>query len=234
MKIWAILPAAGIGRRMAATIPKQYLQLNGLAVIEHSLKLLSSLPVLTQITVVVHPEDKHWADIELGCFASEIVTVIGGDERGQSVMNGLRSLDAGPDDWVLVHDAVRPCASLSDINRLIKEITTPNATHCGGILATPISDTIKRVNQANEIEGTVERDRLWSALTPQLFLFRQLIEAMESAITQGFLITDEASAMEHLGYPVKVVQGSSHNIKITHQADLALAEMILKSQENRQ
>ena len=234
MKIWAILPAAGIGRRMAATIPKQYLQLNGLAVIEHSLKLLSSLPVLTQITVVVHPEDKFWADIELGCFASEIVTVIGGDERGQSVMNGLRSLDAGPDDWVLVHDAVRPCASLSDINRLIKEIITPNTPCCGGILATPISDTIKRVNQANEIEGTVERDKLWSALTPQLFLFRQLIEAMESAITQGFLITDEASAMEHLGYPVKVVQGSSHNIKITHQADLALAEMILKSQENRQ
>jgi 2-C-methyl-D-erythritol 4-phosphate cytidylyltransferase len=234
MKIWAILPAAGIGRRMAATIPKQYLQLNGLAVIEHSLKLLSSVPQLTQITVVVHPDDKYWAEIELGCFASEIVTIIGGDERGQSVLNGLRSLDAGPDDWVLVHDAVRPCASLSDINRLIKEITTPNATHCGGILATPISDTIKRVNQANEIEGTVERDRLWSALTPQLFLFRQLIEAMESAITQGLLMTDEASAMEHLGYPVKVVQGSSHNIKITHQADLALAEMILKSQENRQ
>jgi len=232
MKIWAILPAAGIGQRMAATIPKQYLELNGLAVIEHSLKLLSSLPLLTQITVVVHPDDKYWAEIELGCFDSEIVTIIGGDERGQSVMNGLRSLDAGPDDWVLVHDAVRPCASLSDINRLIKEIITPNAPYCGGILATPISDTIKRVNQANEIERTVERDRLWSALTPQLFLFRQLIEAMESAITQGLLITDEASAMEHFGYPVKVVQGNSHNIKITHQADLALAEMILKSQEN--
>ena len=232
MKIWAILPAAGTGQRMAATIPKQYLELNGLAVIEHSLKLLSSLPLLTQITVVVHPDDKYWAEIELGCFDSEIVTIIGGDERGQSVMNGLRSLDAGPDDWVLVHDAVRPCASLSDINRLIKEIITPNALYCGGILATPISDTIKRVNQANEIERTVERDRLWSALTPQLFLFRQLIEAMESAITQGLLITDEASAMEHFGYPVKVVQGNSHNIKITHQADLALAEMILKSQEN--
>lgn len=230
MTIWAILPAAGIGRRMGAAIPKQYLQLNGLAVIEHSLKLLSCLPQLKQITVVVHPDDQHWGDIDLDSFASEIVTVVGGDERGQSVLNGLRSLDATPDDWVLVHDAVRPCTSLADISHLIQEVTEID-DHCrGGILATPISNTLKRVNQANEIERTVERERLWSALTPQMFPFRQLSEAMDSAISQGLAITDEASAMEYLGYPVKVVSGSSHNIKITHQADLALAGLILKAQ----
>lgn len=234
MTIWAILPAAGIGRRMGATIPKQYLQLNGLAVIEHSLKLLSSLPQLKKITVVIHPDDEHWGEIDTDCFASEIVTVVGGDERGQSVLNGLRSLGAAPDDWVLVHDAVRPCTSLNDIAQLIKEVAESDDDCHGGILATPISNTIKRVNQANEIEGTVERERLWNALTPQLFPFKQLIQAMESAITQGLPITDEASAMEHFGYPVKVVPGSSHNIKITHQADLALAELILKAQENTQ
>ncbi|MFT4749461.1 MAG: 2-C-methyl-D-erythritol 4-phosphate cytidylyltransferase [Pseudohongiellaceae bacterium] len=216
---------------MGATIPKQYLQLNGLTVIEHSLKLLSSLPQLEQITVVVHPDDEHWQKLESGCFVREIVTVVGGDERGQSVMNGLLSINAGPDDWVLVHDAVRPCASLADIQQLIKEVTE-SADYChGAILATPISSTIKRVNQANEIEGTVERERLWSALTPQLFPLKKLIQAMESALAQGLLITDEASAMEHFGYSVKVVPGSSHNIKITHPADLALAELILKSQE---
>jgi 2-C-methyl-D-erythritol 4-phosphate cytidylyltransferase len=234
MTIWAILPAAGIGRRMGATIPKQYLQLNGLTVIEHSLKLLSSLPQLKKITVAVHPDDEHWQKIELNCFASEIVTVVGGDERGQSVLNALLSIDASPDDWVLVHDAVRPCASLEDIQQLIKEVTE-SADYChGAILATPISSTIKRVNQAHEIEETVAREKLWSALTPQLFPLKKLIQAMESAIARGLPITDEASAMEHFGYSVKVVPGSSHNIKITHQADLALAELILKSQGSTQ
>jgi 2-C-methyl-D-erythritol 4-phosphate cytidylyltransferase len=234
MTIWAIVPAAGIGRRMGATIPKQYLQLNGLTVIEHSLKLLSSLPDLKKITVAVHPDDEHWQKIESDCFASEIVTVVGGDERGQSVLNALLSIDAGPDDWVLVHDAVRPCTSLTDIQQLIKEVTE-SADYChGAILATPISSTIKRVNQAHEIEETVAREKLWSALTPQLFPLKKLIQAIESAIAEGLPITDEASAMEHFGYSVKVVPGSSHNIKITHQADLALAELILKSQESRQ
>jgi 2-C-methyl-D-erythritol 4-phosphate cytidylyltransferase len=219
---------------MGATIPKQYLQLNGLTVIEHSLKLLSSLPQLKKITVAVHPDDEHWQKIELNCFASEIVTVVGGDERGQSVLNALLSIDASPDDWVLVHDAVRPCASLEDIQQLIKEVTE-SADYChGAILATPISSTIKRVNQAHEIEETVAREKLWSALTPQLFPLKKLIQAMESAIARGLPITDEASAMEHFGYSVKVVPGSSHNIKITHQADLALAELILKSQESTQ
>ncbi|MFT4888754.1 MAG: 2-C-methyl-D-erythritol 4-phosphate cytidylyltransferase [Pseudohongiellaceae bacterium] len=219
---------------MGATIPKQYLQLNGLTVIEHSLKLLSSLPDLKKITVAVHPDDEHWQKIESDCFASEIVTVVGGDERGQSVLNALLSIDAGPDDWVLVHDAVRPCTSLTDIQQLIKEVTE-SADYChGAILATPISSTIKRVNQAHEIEETVAREKLWSALTPQLFPLKKLIQAIESAIAEGLPITDEASAMEHFGYSVKVVPGSSHNIKITHQADLALAELILKSQESRQ
>jgi 2-C-methyl-D-erythritol 4-phosphate cytidylyltransferase len=219
---------------MGATIPKQYLQLNGLTVIEHSLKLLSSLPQLKKITVAVHPDDEHWQKIELNCFASEIVTVVGGDERGQSVLNALLSIDASPDDWVLVHDAVRPCASLEDIQQLIKEVTE-SADYChGAILATPISSTIKRVNQAHEIEETVAREKLWSALTPQLFPLKKLIQAMESAIARGLPITDEASAMEHFGYSVKVVPGSSHNIKITHQADLALAELILKSQGSTQ
>lgn len=234
MTIWAILPAAGIGRRMGATIPKQYLQLNGLKVIEHSLQLLSCVPQFKKITVVVHPDDKHWGGIDTDCFASEIVTVVGGDERGQSVLNGLRSLDAAPDDWVLVHDAVRPCTSLTDIAALIDEVTQAQEPCQGGILATPISNTIKRVNQGREIEETVARERLWSALTPQLFPFKQLIHAMESALSQGLAITDEASAMEHFGHTVKVVSGSSHNIKITHQADLALAELILNAQGNTQ
>lgn len=233
MTIWAILPAAGIGRRMAASIPKQYLQLNGLTVIEHSLKLLSSLPQLKQITVVVHPDDKHWPKINIDNLTGKIETVVGGDERNESVLNGLLSLDAAPEDWVLVHDAVRPCASLLDIQHLIKAVTESGDKHRGGILATPIANTIKRVNKVNEIECTVDRANLWNALTPQMFPYSDLTEAMQSALRLKLPITDEASAMEHAGHQVKVVPGSSHNIKITRQADLELAELILRLQESK-
>lgn len=230
MKIWAILPAAGIGQRMAASIPKQYLLLNKLAVIEHSLAVLAQLP-LEATVVALNPNDTHWQKLTLPAGIPNLMTVVGGDQRSDSVLNGLQSIAAAPDDLVLVHDSVRPCVKLSDINHLIQEVVVDNECK-GGILAAPLSDTIKRVSGENEVTATVAREGLWSALTPQLFRYGELRIALETAIKDNLKITDEASAMERRGHIVKVVQGSSRNIKITHPDDLTLAEMILKSQED--
>lgn len=231
MKIWAILPAAGIGQRMATAIPKQYLPLHGSTVIEHSLKLLGQLPV-ESIVVPINPADDHWPQLGSVKHMTKVVTVSGGAQRSDSVLNGLLSIDGAPEDLVLVHDAVRPCVEITDINQLIHEVRSD--TKCkGGILAAPISDTIKRVDESLTIVETVARSALWSALTPQLFRYKELLEAMQMAAKKQRPITDEASALELVGHKIKVVAGNSQNIKITHPSDLALAELILKSRETR-
>ena len=228
MTIWAILPAAGIGRRMASTTPKQYLDLNGVPVIAHSLQKLASIAAISKIVVVLHPSDSRFASLSLQ-QSGKIVTTLGGDERFQSVLNGLECLAAvaAEDDWVLVHDAVRPCVRSADINSLIQQL----AQHpVGGLLGVPVDDTLKLVNARAEIEQTIDRSQYWQAQTPQMFRYGLLVKALRELSAQSLQVTDEAGAIERLGLRPQMVVGHKDNIKITHGADLALAASILQAQ----
>ena len=232
MTIWAILPAAGIGRRMGSTIPKQYLSIDGDPLLLHSLRRLSAVSEVKKIVVVIHPEDSRWAKLHESIaeeLKSRIITVKGGDERYQSVLNGIVALTelADKDDWVLVHDAVRPCVRTSDIENLIQKVS-PHPV--GGLLGYPVENTLKRIDEARGVIETVDRDSYWNAFTPQMFRFAQLKESIESVVASGEQVTDEAAAMELAGFKPIIVAGSKDNIKITHETDLVLASQILKNQ----
>lgn len=225
---YAVVPAAGIGRRMSAAIvdgvPKQYYSLLGKTVLEHTLDKLWTVPGLRHIVLVVARGDKHLANLPLVNDA-RISVVAGGAERCHSVLNGLQNLATHCDDsdWVLVHDAARPCVKRSDIINLLDAV---RGDPVGGILALPVSDTLKSVVD-NAIVNTVDRAHLWQAQTPQLFRYRALTDALLDGIANQVLITDEASALEARGARVKVVEGCRSNIKITRPEDLALAEFYL-------
>ncbi len=224
----AIVPAAGTGRRFGAELPKQYQALRGATVIEHSLRLLLNVARLQRIVVVVHPDDIRWRDLSI--FSDpRIVVTHGGAERCHSVLNGLQHLAAinGETEWVLVHDVARPCCRLRDIENLIDHLQ-PHPV--GGLLAIPASDTIKRVDAARQIEETVDRSWLWQAQTPQLFRYRLLRDALNHCLGLGMVVTDEAQAVEALGWQAQVIEGSRRNIKITRSEDLALAEFFLGAQ----
>jgi 2-C-methyl-D-erythritol 4-phosphate cytidylyltransferase len=228
MTLHAVIPAAGVGSRMGADIPKQYLQLAGKTVIERTLERLLQLPGLANIVVALGEADPIWPGLEIR-NDSRLHTVNGGKERADSVLNGLYKLRqlADDDDWVLVHDAARPCVRLAEIDLLIE--TCLNREQ-GGILATPVHDTMKRSDSQNRIVGTVPRENLWHACTPQLFRIGELTEAIESALDSGYPVTDEASAMERAGQQPLLVECSLANIKITRPDDLALAEFYLRSE----
>jgi 2-C-methyl-D-erythritol 4-phosphate cytidylyltransferase len=222
----AIVPAAGSGRRFGSTIPKQYLPLHGATVMEHTLRLLLSIAQLERIVVVVNADDSRWRD--LAVFSDpRIVTATGGAERCDSVRNGLLKLSETniASDWVLVHDVARPCCLRADIEKLIVHLQ-PHPV--GGLLAIPASDTIKRVDAAQQIEETVDRAWLWQAQTPQLFRHHVLLDALNHCLGLGMHVTDEAQAVEALGWQAQVVEGSRRNIKITRPDDLALAEFFLQ------
>jgi 2-C-methyl-D-erythritol 4-phosphate cytidylyltransferase len=232
MTIWAVLPAAGIGRRMGSTIPKQYLWLDGAPLLLHALRRLGAVGEIQKIVVVIHPTDSRWAELEESIseeFENRIITVMGGDERYQSVLNGLTALAelAEIDDWVLVHDAVRPCVRISDIENLIQKIS-PRAI--GGLLGSPVDNTLKRVDKELTVIETVDRESYWNALTPQMFRFAQLKESIQAVVASGEQVTDEASAMEVAGFKPIMIAGNKDNIKITVEADLLLASQILKNQ----
>jgi 2-C-methyl-D-erythritol 4-phosphate cytidylyltransferase len=222
----AVVPAAGSGRRFGAAIPKQYLTLHGATVLEHSLRLLLRVPQLQRIVVALAPDDERWRG--LAVFEDPRIEVAeGGEERCHSVLNGLRHLGAegAATEWVLVHDVARPCCPLEDIRRLIDQL----ARHpVGGLLAVPASDTIKRVDAARQIVETVDRSWLWQAQTPQLFRRQLLFDALSHCLGLGIVVTDEAQAVEALGWEAQVVEGSKRNIKITRPEDLALAEFFLR------
>ena len=228
-KFWAVIPAAGIGSRMQAEVPKQYLQINGKCILEYTLECFCSHPGITGVVVVIAANDDHWQKLTVAGHA-KVMTAPGGAERFNSVLNGLRHLQqqANPDDWVLVHDAVRPCLSHGDINRLMNEL---GEHPVGGLLALPVRDTMKRVNDTGEVTETVDRSGLWHALTPQMFRLSVLEQAIAQAIEGDRMITDEAQAMELCGYQPHVVQGRADNIKVTHQGDLPLAELFLTGRE---
>lgn len=228
--VWCVVPAAGVGKRFGASVPKQYLTLNGKTVVEHTLERLQSVASVREIVVVISSEDHQFKSLPVSA-SSKIKSVVGGDERCHSVLNGLRYLsNVGDDrDWVLVHDVARPCVRADDIDKLLNQVAQLDAS--GGILATPVRDTMKRANRLNQIEETVERNQLWHALTPQLFRLGPLRDAIESALNDAFIVTDEASAMEHLGEHPLLVEGHPDNIKITHPQDLPLAALYIQQQE---
>ena len=228
--IWAILPAAGVGKRTGADIPKQYLSLNGRPLIEWTLNRLLEMDEIVRIVVVVSANDSYWRDLNISRH-SRILQADGGSERCYSVLNGLRALQgqADADDWVLVHDAARPCVRTRDIQLLVDAAI---AAGKGGILAMRVRDTMKKSNDNNEIESTVNRDSLWHALTPQLFRYGELNNELQQALDDGFEVTDEASAMEHAGQQPLLVEGASDNIKVTLPEDLALADFFLRKQDS--
>lgn len=228
-RYWVIVPAAGIGSRMRSELPKQYLRLRGKTLLEHTLERLLALPDLAGLVLAVNPQDPHWERLPLS-EDHRISVVDGGSERSRSVLNALNylTLQAEADDWVLVHDAARPCISQASVASLYRH-TLKHAV--GGILATPVADTLKRVAPDHGIEQTCDRRGLWQAQTPQVFRYQLLHQCLARALGQGETITDEASALELAGYRPLVVEGRSDNIKVTRPEDLALAELILQRQE---
>ncbi len=228
MRCWGVVPAAGAGTRMGAATPKQYLQLAGKTVLQWTLERLSVQPQINGLVVVLSPEDDRWNAMDVE-FPVPVSRVDGGVERCHSVFNALLALSeyASPTDWVLVHDAARPCVRNSDIDRLIESIRHHAV---GGLLASPVRDTMKRCDATGTILETVPREYLWHALTPQMFRLGPLQEAMGAAIEKGFLVTDEASAVEYAGFAPRVVPGHSDNIKITRPEDLVSAEFYLRQQ----
>lgn len=221
----AVLPAAGIGVRMGGTIPKQYLKIHGVTLLELSLQSLLACRQITTVAVALHPEDQQADKLEL-LHNSRVRRACGGAQRADSVLAGLEvlSLEANDEDWVLVHDAARPCVALADIEALISAVI---AADCGGILAQPVVDTVKQADTAGRIIATVDRSTLWRAQTPQMFRLGQLREALQQALRNGLDITDEASAMERAGHAVQLVPGSPANLKVTVPQDLDLAAWYL-------
>lgn len=231
-RVWAIVPAAGHGARFSAaapqSAPKQYAELLGATVLEWSLRSLLAESRVHEVVVVLAPDDVHWAGIEAKLAHPKLKTTIGGINRQDSVTNGLDYLDrAAPDDWILVHDAARPCLNARDLGALLDAV---GATNCAGaVLAAPIVDTVKR-EQGGRV-ATVDRQGLWRALTPQVFAFAQLRTALRQATLAGITVTDEAQAIERLGLQPVLVQGSPFNVKITRAEDLGTAARILKMTE---
>ena len=228
-QVHVLIPAAGQGTRVGGVTLKQYLPVCGKPVLAHSIKVFQFHPLLSSITVVL-AEDDQWFESAVGLLAATVKTVIGGDTRAQSVRNGLRYIaeNYSETDWVLVHDAARPCLSAS---RLEKFLEQGLESADGAILAMPVGDTLKRAGDSQEIVSTVDRSELWAAQTPQLFHVGALAEAIDAAQNAGCELTDEASAMEFVGVRPLLVKGSSANIKITHSSDLAIAEALLARKE---
>jgi len=231
-QIWAVVPAAGIGKRMQSSSPKQYLKLNGTPVLQHCLQHLLDIPRVTGLVVAIRDDDQYWSSIKLNTD-KPVIVVQGGAERCDSVLNALQSLPQQAmfntkQDWVMVHDAVRPCVRHADIERLIDTVGTDPA---GGLLAMPVRDTMKRQQNNATVAQTVDREGLWHAQTPQLFPWQALHQALLDARQKGHLITDESSAMEMAGYAPQLVEGSADNIKITRAEDLRLAELYLDAQQ---
>ena len=222
-----IVPAAGSARRMGSAVPKQYLPLAGKAVIEWAVAPFLARASIMTVIVVLAADDRRWSQTDLSRH-TKIQTTTGGVERMNSVVAGLAALDthAALDDWVLIHDAARPCLLAADLDRLIDGLRDDEV---GGLLAAHVVDTLKRADDASRVTQTVPRDKLWRALTPQMFRRDVLSKALHSAIAAGATVTDEAQAIEALGLRPKLIAGDADNIKITLPEDLLRAERILQS-----
>ncbi|MBG5928626.1 2-C-methyl-D-erythritol 4-phosphate cytidylyltransferase [Providencia rettgeri] len=232
-QIVALIPAAGVGSRMNAECPKQYLQVAGKTIIEHTISALLENDKVQEIVVALSAEDDYFQQLAIS-NDPRVTTVIGGKERADSVLAGLDFLITNPnfsDCWVLVHDAARPCLHQSDLNEIIQLAAEKNC--CGGILAAPVRDTMKRSSIASQlIDHTVEREALWHALTPQFFPLTLLRDCLSKALKENAVITDEASALEYWGHQPVLVAGRADNLKVTRPEDLTLAEFYLSRMNN--
>ncbi|MGD0493000.1 MAG: 2-C-methyl-D-erythritol 4-phosphate cytidylyltransferase [Steroidobacteraceae bacterium] len=237
-RVFAVVPAAGRGARFDPTAkgaPKQYAPLLDASVIEWSLRALLQEPRVEKIVVAVAADDLRWPALAAAIgaksaaagAASKLLSAVGGASRQESVLSGLRALrrEARPDDWVMVHDAARPCLDGADVRALIEALDRGAA---GAVLAAPIVDTVKR-ESGGLVSETVDRAGLWRALTPQVFALAALEQALADAVRRGITVTDEAQAMELLGGRPQLVQGSPFNIKVTRAEDLAVASLILRA-----
>lgn len=221
----AVLAAAGIGSRMQTQFPKQYLKIGQYSILEHAAYSLLRHEAISRLIVVIHPHDQHFSQLAIAAD-QRVNAVYGGVQRADSVLAGLNQIE--DTQWVVVHDAARPCLRQTDLERLLQ---LRSSSEIGGILAAPVRDTIKSGNMTgSQIMYTVPRDNLWHTLTPQLFPAFLLKRCLQQALSEGALITDEASALEYCGYHPEIVAGRIDNIKITYPEDLALAEFYLNRQ----
>jgi 2-C-methyl-D-erythritol 4-phosphate cytidylyltransferase len=212
---------------MGGSIPKQYLRLHDVPVIIHTLKKLAATPSIEEIIVVISETDPYWPELNIPVDIP-VRVVTGGEHRVHSVFNGVESIasELSNDDWILVHDAARPCVRNEDIVKLIDAVKDHE---CGGLLATPVRDTMKQAAENNAIKATLDRSTMWHALTPQIFRAPLLLDALTAGLNDPDKITDEASALELQGYSPLLVEGHADNIKITRPEDLALAGFYLKN-----
>jgi len=229
MSFYALIPAAGSGSRMGGAIGKQYLDLNSLPMIAHAMMVLAREPRIARIFVVLSPTDKRWNNYAWQGWEERIeVLRCGGATRAETVLNGLDAISrvCAADDWVLVHDAARPCLPDEMLAKLLDEAA---ADPVGGLLAVPVADTLKRAAaepaSGTRAEATVPRAGLWQAQTPQMFRHGTLVQALRAA---GSDMTDEASAIEQLGLQPRLVESDSRNLKVTYPQDLELAGLILR------
>lgn len=241
MNLWCLLPAAGIGQRMGANLPKQYLPLANQTLIEVTLSRLHLAFPTATLVLPLHPEDLWWPAAELRFSKhypqAKIMTCLGGKERADSVLAGLNALAAfaKPEDWVLVHDVARPCVTQQDLHQLYACLKDHSV---GGLLAAPVADTMKRgeVSQHNkahnQVSTTIDRNQLWHALTPQMFRFNKLHAALTQGLAEGLSLTDESSALEAAGFKPLLIAGRRDNIKITHPEDLPFAQLLLAHQQS--
>ena len=228
-KYWAVIPAAGVGERVGASRPKQYLQIAGKTLLEHAASCFVNNDQIAGLIFSIKPGDEIFSSLDFDNSGIPIYTVDGGNTRAESVLNALNYLEthASHDDFVLVHDAARPCLADSDLTKLLIRCSNDEV---GGILAIPVTDTIKRVSQ-DRIVDTQSRDNSWRALTPQMFRYGLLKDAVISSLSKGIAVTDEASAVEYAGYKPCVVEGSDQNLKVTTSNDFKIAEMFLHLKE---
>jgi 2-C-methyl-D-erythritol 4-phosphate cytidylyltransferase len=229
--IIAIVPAAGIGSRMGANKPKQYLMLGQQCILAHTLDTLLSHPQIDLVVVALHPQDRYFNQLTQSQHP-KLTQVVGGGERADSVLAALQYAGSiSPDAWALIHDAARPCITHEDITRLINSVDIHPQ---GAILAAPVRDTMKRSDASGHIVHTVDRQLLWHALTPQFFPVSVLRSHLSAALAAKIPITDEASAMEWAGVMPGLVNGRMDNIKVTHPDDLQLAALFMAQQEIEQ
>lgn len=222
----ALIPAAGFGSRMGNEVPKQYLPLLEKPMIYHAINRLCHTEAIKRVYVVLSPQDDLWREYDWSIFSQKLTPLYcGGETRAASVLNGLLHIqnEIQSDDWVLVHDAARPCLTADHLSHLIAEVGNDEA---GGLLAVPVADTLKRADEQGRVQQTEPREGLWQAQTPQMFRHGLLVKALQALGTE--MPTDESRAVEHLGFRPKLVACDSRNLKVTYPQDLQLAALILK------
>jgi 2-C-methyl-D-erythritol 4-phosphate cytidylyltransferase len=226
-RLFGLIPAAGQGARLGGETPKQYLDIRGEPMLAHAVRALLAHPAIEVTFVVLSPDDERYATHDWAAFGDRIAPLwCGGPTRRASVLNGLVAMAnvVNPDDWVLVHDAARPCLTRADVERLIETVGEDDN---GGILAVALADTLKRADDGERIAATEPRERLWLAQTPQMFRHGTLLRALDGAAEA----TDEAAAVEAAGLKPKLVPGNVRNLKVTYPGDVAIAAALLEAGE---